>query len=101
MRDLVVTELRFEFTILPEGTEMALIIKEGALRLVVHVVPSAEHIIESYVCAANVKVLANVAVFVQFRGRQIWCERQVGTAIHIAPECSKAEFNRTALGFWR
>ena len=65
MRDLVVTELQFEFAVLPERTQMTLIVKEGALRLVVHVVPSAEHIIKRNVGAANEEVLPNVAVFVQ------------------------------------
>src|SRR5207247_427088 len=93
--------MQFDFATLPEGPEMALIVKKRALRLVIHVVPRPEHIVEGNVGAANKKVLANVAVFVQLRGRQIRSERQVGTAIHIAPECSKAELNRTTLGFRR
>src|SRR5262249_50970012 len=97
--NLVVTKLHFEFAILSESTQMALIVIEAALRLVSRVASSAEHAIETNVGAANQEVLANIAVFVQLGCGQIRLEWKVGTAINTTPEGSETEFNRAAFCF--
>src|SRR5262245_1285729 len=96
MGDLIVPELHFELAILPERSQVTLIVVEAALGLVPHVVAAAEQIFENNVRTANQDVITNVAIFVQFRRRQLRCERQIGPAIDVAPESTKAEFNRAS-----
>lgn len=93
VRNLVVAELEFEFSVVAEGGEVTLIAIERAGGLEREIVACVKDVVEVDVHRSNIKAVADVLILVELGGFQGRIERQFGAAIDVAGGETDAKFD--------